>query len=136
MPNMKMVAASREENASYMNGLLPIKESFDIIQRDMVIGGRMSSFYFIDGFTKDESMLKIMDSLFHVKEEDMPADATQFSRKCIPYVEVDVLVYLTPPAEDHLWQFRESIVEKSMEYLQYLLLPQKQIPLEASLDSA
>ena len=54
MPNMKMVAASREENASYMNGLLPIKESFDIIQRDMVIGGRMSSFYFIDGFTKDE----------------------------------------------------------------------------------
>ena len=91
MPNMKMVAASREENASYMNGLLPIKESFDIIQRDMVIGGRMSSFYFIDGFTKDESMLKIMDSLFHVKEEDMPADATQFSRKCIPYVEVDVL---------------------------------------------
>lgn len=91
MSDMRMVSVSREENAAYMNQLLPIKESFDIIQRDMMVGGRMSSFYFIDGFTKDESMLKIMDSLFHVKEEDMPADATQFSRKCIPYVEVDVL---------------------------------------------
>ena len=88
---MRMVSVSREENAAYMNQLLPIKESFDIIQRDMMVGGRMSSFYFIDGFTKDESMLKIMDSFFHVKEEDMPADATQFSRECIPYVEVDVL---------------------------------------------
>lgn len=91
MSDMRMVSVSREENAAYMNQLLPIKESFDIIQRDMMVGGRMSSFYFIDGFTKDESMLKIMDSFFHVKEEDMPADATQFSRECIPYVEVDVL---------------------------------------------
>ena len=54
MPNMKMVAASREENDSYMNGLLPIKESYDTIERDRVIGGRMSSSYFIDGFTMDE----------------------------------------------------------------------------------
>ena len=36
-------------------------------------------------------MLKIMDSLFKVTQENMPADATQFSRECIPYVEVDIL---------------------------------------------
>lgn len=91
MPDMKKVTASREESADYMNKVLPVKDSFDIIQRDMLIGGRMSSFYFIDGFTKDEVMLKIMDSLFKVKKEDMPADATQFSRAYIPYVEVDIL---------------------------------------------
>ena len=51
----------------------------------------MATFYFIDGFTKDEVMLKIMDSMFKVTEETMPADATQFARMCIPYVEVDVL---------------------------------------------
>lgn len=91
MPDIKKVTASREENASYMNQILPVKDSFDIIQRDIMIGDRMASFYFIDGFTKDEVMLKLMDSLVKVKEEDMPADATQFSRMCIPYVEVDVL---------------------------------------------
>lgn len=91
MPDTRKVTASREENADYMNRVLPVKDSFDIIQRDMLIGGRMSSFYFIDGFTKDEVMLKIMDSLFKVKAEDMPADATQFSREFIPYVEVDII---------------------------------------------
>lgn len=87
----KKITASREENAAHMNQVLPLKDSFDMIQRDIVIGGRMSSFYFIDGFTKDETMLKIMDSLLKVTEEEMPADATSFSRECIPYVEVDIL---------------------------------------------
>lgn len=87
----KKITASREENAAYMTQVLPLRQSFDMIQRDIVIGGRMSSFYFIDGFTKDETMLKIMDSLLKVEENNMPADATQFSRECIPYVEVDIL---------------------------------------------
>lgn len=91
MPGMKKVTASREENTSYMNQVLPVKESFDIIQRDIYIGGRAASFYFIDGFTKDETMLKIMDSFMKVTKDDMPKDATEFSRACIPYVEVDII---------------------------------------------
>lgn len=89
--NPDKVGASFEENTSYMDQVLPVKESFDVIRRDMIIGGRDAAFYFIDGFTKDESMLKIMDSLFGVKEEEMPDDATEFSRQFVPYVEVDVI---------------------------------------------
>ncbi len=74
-----------------MNRVLPVKDSFDIIQRDIYIGGRAASFYFIDGFTKDETMLKILDSFMKVTKEDMPVDATAFSRACIPYVEVDII---------------------------------------------
>ena len=33
----KKIAASREENAAYMNQVLPLKDSFDMIQRDIVI---------------------------------------------------------------------------------------------------
>ena len=57
----------------------------------MEIGERAATFYFIDGFTKDESMLKIMDSLFSVKAEDMPEEGTTFARRHIPYVEVDLV---------------------------------------------
>lgn len=89
--NEKMIGPSFEENIAYMEEFLPVKESFDIIRRDMEIGGRNAVFYFIDGFTKDESMLKIMDSFFGVREEDMPDDATIFIRRYVPYVEVDVL---------------------------------------------
>ncbi|MCB6203515.1 spore germination protein [Extibacter muris] len=91
MPEKKKVTASREESTEYLNKVLPVQDSFDIIQRDMMIGGRVASFFFIDGFTKDESMLKIMDSMFKVTEENMPVDATAFARECIPYVEVDVI---------------------------------------------
>ena len=88
---MKKVTASIEETTAYMDQALPVKDSFDIIRRDIYIGGHVSSFYFIDGFTKDETMLKIMDSFMKVKEEEMPKDATGFARSCVPYVEVDVI---------------------------------------------
>ena len=45
------VFKTREENVAYMNETLPIQESFDLIQRDLLIGGRGSSFYFVNGFT-------------------------------------------------------------------------------------
>ena len=67
------------------------KKSFDIIERTLIIGGQNSAFYFIDGFTKDETMLKLMDSFLNISADDMPEDATSFSTSCIPYVEVDIL---------------------------------------------
>lgn len=79
------------KNIEYMNQVLPIKESFDLIQRNIIIGGRNASFFFIDGMMKDEVMLKILDSIIKVQAEDMPEDATEFTVKNIPYVEVDVL---------------------------------------------
>lgn len=87
----KKISASLDENVEYLNGILPVKDSFDVIQRDMIIGERKSSFYFIDGFTKDETMLKIMTSFFAVKKEDMPQNATGFSKMIVPYVEVDII---------------------------------------------
>ena len=87
----KKVGCSFQENIAYLERVLPVKESFDIVRRDMEIGERAATFYFIDGFTKDESMLKIMDSLFSAKAEDMPEDGTTFARRRIPYVEVDLV---------------------------------------------
>ena len=89
--NTKKLSASFEENIRYMNEILPVKESFDIIRREMEIGGKASVFYYIDGFIKDEAMLKIMDSFLSVSEKDMPGDAEEFIQKNVPYVEVDIL---------------------------------------------
>ena len=48
----KKISSSFEENIAYMDQVLPVKESFDIIKREMEIGGRKSFFYFIDGFVR------------------------------------------------------------------------------------
>ena len=44
------VSASLTDNTKYMNRALPVKKSFDIIERNLIIGGQNSAFYFIDGF--------------------------------------------------------------------------------------
>ena len=80
-----------EENVNYLHTILPVNESFDIIQRDIIIGERKASFYFIDGFTKDDTMQKLMTSFFMIKKEDMPSTATGFSKLAVSYVEVDVI---------------------------------------------
>ena len=49
MPDTRKVTASIKENVAYMNQVLPVEESFDIVQREMTVGGREASFYFING---------------------------------------------------------------------------------------
>lgn len=88
--NPKKFSTSFEQNICYMNQTLPVKESFDIIRRDMEIGEKSAVFYYIDGFIKDEAMLKLMDSFLSVTAKDMPEDAEGFIRKNVPYVEVDL----------------------------------------------
>lgn len=90
MPEKLIAYTEIRENRDTMSRLLPIQESFDLIQRDIQIGGRDTSLYFLDGMLKDDSMQKIMDSLLKIKEEDMPEDATAFSKQLIPYTEVDI----------------------------------------------
>lgn len=93
MKDGKKITASREESTSYMNQVkaLPMRESFDLIQRDLMIGERMASFYFINGLNKDDDMLKLMDALLKIKKEDMPAGILQFMEMAIPYTEVELI---------------------------------------------
>ena len=67
------IGGSREENAGYMNQILPVQESFDLVKRDLLIGGRMATFYFIDGFTKDEVMLKVYEGCIAIDCRTYPA---------------------------------------------------------------
>ncbi len=80
---------SFEENKKYMNDLLHIENSFDIVSRDILIGEKNSVFYFVDGFCKDALMQKLLQFLMGLKAENMPQTAKEFN-KLMPYVEVDL----------------------------------------------
>ena len=75
----------------YLDGELKPDKSFDIIKRELEIGGRRAALYFIDGFIKDEVYEKILEFLYKQTPEDIGkiADMTQFARLKMPYVEVD-----------------------------------------------
>lgn len=77
-------------NVEEWNKILAIDTNFDILYKDLTVGGREAGFYFIDGFVKDEVMQKLMSSLESVKKEQMPETIEEFSRQWISYVEVDI----------------------------------------------
>lgn len=89
--NTKQISDSFQENIGYMDRTLPIGKSFDLIRREIEIGERRAILYFIDGFVKDEAMLKLLDAFMGVTKEDMPEDAATFSQRHVPYIEVDIL---------------------------------------------
>ena len=49
-----------QENMAYFNEKLDVASNFDVVYRVAKVGGRDACLYFVDGFTKDEVLLKIM----------------------------------------------------------------------------
>lgn len=79
-----------KENMAYLNDRLAVEASFDLVYRVIRIGGRDACIYFIDGFCKDELMQKMLQYFMGLKEEEMPENAHEMSKRCVPYVEVDL----------------------------------------------
>ena len=77
-----------DENKNYLTQALQVEKNFDVVSRDITIGGRDAVFFFIDGFCKDELMQKLLQFLMDRKPEDMPSDVKELN-KTMPYVEVD-----------------------------------------------
>lgn len=91
MNNKTLINENIVINIRQMNAILPMDKSFDLLQRNIQIGKRTGSLYFIDGFTKDEALMKIMPNLTTVQPEDMPASAEEFADLYLPYAEIDYL---------------------------------------------
>lgn len=79
------------DNMNYLKEKLNVDTNFDVVYRVIRMGDREACLYFIDGFTKDEVWLKILQAFSTIKEEDMPEDAHGFSKKYIPYGEVGLI---------------------------------------------
>lgn len=84
------LTSSLKENTDKLKNILDINTNFDIIYKEMSIGGKDAGFFFIDGFIKDEVMQKLMSALEGITEDKMPQNADEFSKQWISYVEVDV----------------------------------------------
>lgn len=80
-----------QANIRFMNELLHVDSNFDVVYRTLRVGGRTACAYLIDGFTKDDVLLKIFQAWESLKPEDLPEDAHEFSKTCIPYGEVGLV---------------------------------------------
>ena len=84
------VKASLQENMDYLNQVLQVDVSFDLVYRVIHVGGKEACIYFIDGFCKDVLMQKMLQYFMDMKEADLPQNVHEMLKKKMPYVEVDV----------------------------------------------
>ena len=83
------------KNKEALKRLLRIEKSFDLICKDTMIGGKCACFFFVDGFTKDEVMQKLLSGFYTIKNTDMPKTAQDFSIQQLPYIEADIVTNLS-----------------------------------------
>ena len=68
--------------------LLRIEDSFDLIRRRFMIGGKQAAFYTVDGFLKGEVSEKVREFFYKITEEQMPEDFAGFLQQQIPYLDL------------------------------------------------
>lgn len=66
------------DNISHLHSLLDVGTNFDVVYRTARVGGRDACLYFVDGFTKDEVLLKILQAWSSIKPEAREFDSSFF----------------------------------------------------------
>ena len=79
-----------KDNIKFLDKKMGISKSFDLVNREIEIGGRAASLLFIDGFAKDEIMLFIQKTLQGLDRKDInPNTIEKLMKQKIAYLEVE-----------------------------------------------
>lgn len=68
--------------------LLHLNENFDILQKELEIGGKNVKLFAVDGFLKGEVAQKVLQYFASITAEDMPKDYDTFLKKYAPFADV------------------------------------------------
>ena len=77
---------SHETNVSLLSGRLRVRENFDVIERHLSVCGEDVCFFYVDGFTKDAEMQRLMQYLLSQKKLGAAKELVEI----LPYVEVEL----------------------------------------------
>ncbi|MGN0173138.1 MAG: spore germination protein [Acutalibacteraceae bacterium] len=83
------ISSNIDENIRLIKEILPVKKSFDVIIREILVDNHKAFLLFIDGFVKDTIMVHVMKELQKVKDEKKDT-ARKILLENIPYIEASV----------------------------------------------
>ena len=90
---MQALTNDFNENVRIIDEALRVKESFDIIKRELEVNSHKIVMYYIDGFVTSAIMQKLIMHITTVKEfgTGKAGDVDDFVKKSVPGVEVDAV---------------------------------------------
>lgn len=86
---MSLISSNITESVGTFSSIIGPERNFDISDKKMIIGGRLTEFFMIDGFVKADIMEKLFESFSDLQKEDMTKNVEDFI-KMIPYTEVSL----------------------------------------------
>ncbi len=88
---MQFMTKSHKNNVLTLSKSLNTEQNFDIVERKLIIGGRDTTMFFIDGFIKDEVFEKLLEFLFKITPDEIASfpNMEEFTKVKMPYVETD-----------------------------------------------
>ena len=76
------------DNVEYLRSALRVEESFDVLYKRLKVGKGELSLFFIDGFTKDTVMQRLMMHFISIGK--VQGSAEQYMTENLPYIETEV----------------------------------------------
>ncbi len=85
------ITGSFENRVKTVRDTLRIDKSFDILERQIFVGGCKAHLFFVDAFTKDDVMEKMFEFMMRITPQQLEgiADSRAFASIVLPYVEID-----------------------------------------------
>ena len=76
----------------HFTGQLPLGEAFDLVERQIVIGGRHGRLYFVDGLSDSEKLQLLFNFLLAVPEDRMQKveNTEQFVAELFPFINSSI----------------------------------------------
>lgn len=84
-----MLNGEYSSNLTNLKNALRSDESFDLVERSLVLGKHKAALFFIDGFIKDDIIEKILEFFYKNLSDENFKSAQYFSESAVPYVEVE-----------------------------------------------
>lgn len=80
------------ENLDVIEKRLGVGVTFDVLVREIQIGGRDAALIFVDGLIKDKATIEVMSFLMSLRREDLaPRPVDKLLRRGIPYFELETV---------------------------------------------
>ncbi|OPX87414.1 MAG: Spore germination protein XA [Pelotomaculum sp. PtaB.Bin117] len=89
------ISKDLKKNIRLLDAEIGIEKSFDVLTRELVIGGKNVTLLFVDGLTNDQIVTIVLQNLTQLSHEDMrPEGIRELFRSHLGYTEVEEVQYL------------------------------------------
>ncbi len=88
-----LLTADYNKNIQTIDSHMRVNSSFDLVGRNVILASRKAKIYFVDGFCKDDVMVKILAPLMSLDEAKISEhkDIRTFADAFVPYIETDIV---------------------------------------------